>query len=256
MADVQSLLFTRGPPVAKVIHMSPHILDRPIWSALTTRQEPLAEINGSARRYPADIAPFADVADFSEASFAALHALLGPDQPAVLFTPDPVTPAAGLEIVMAATGEQMIGAPVEFAGVMPEIIRLGDADAPEMRALVELTRPGPFGPRTHQLGRFFGIRVGERLAAITGERMTPGPHTEMTAVCVHADFRGRGYAQALLAHVSRQIVARGEIPFLHVFSDNASAIALYQRQGMIVRRRLHVTVLGRMGDNLREKLPH
>src|SRR6185437_7603085 len=169
---------------------------------------------------------------------------------------DPVTPAAGLEIVMAATGEQMIGAPVEFAGTMPDIIRLGDADAPEMRALVELTRPGPFGPRTHQLGRFFGIREGERLAAITGERMTPGSYTEMTAVCVHPDFRGRGYAQALLAHVSRQIVARGEIPFLHVYSENASAIALYKRQGMTIRRRLHVTVLGRVGDNLKEKMPH
>lgn len=236
--------------------MSLHILDRPIWTALTTRQEPLAEINGPARRYPADIAPFADVADFSEAGFAALHALLGPDEPAVLFTPDPVTPTAGLEVVMAATGEQMIGAPTEFAGAIPEIIRLGDTDAQEMRALVELTRPGPFGPRTHQLGRFFGIRVGERLAAITGERMTPGPYTEMTAVCVHPDFRGRGYAQALLSCVSQQIVARGEVPFLHVFSDNASAIALYKRQGMTIRRRLHVTVLGREGDNLREKLPH
>src|SRR5579862_2879275 len=97
-----------------------HLLDRPIWTALTTRQAPLAEINGPARRYPADIAPFADMADFSESSFAALRALLGPDQPAVLFTPDPVTPAAGLEIVMAATGEQMVGAPMEFTGAMPE----------------------------------------------------------------------------------------------------------------------------------------
>ena len=60
----------------------------------------------------------------------------------------------------------------------------------------------------------------------------------MTAVCVHPDFRGRRFAQGLLAHVSRQIEARGEIPFLHVFSENASAIALYKRQGMTIRRRL------------------
>ncbi|MEI9929265.1 MAG: GNAT family N-acetyltransferase [Rhizomicrobium sp.] len=178
------------------------------------------------------------------------------DEPAVLFTPEPVVPSGPLEIVMAATGEQMTGAPTGFDGAMPDILPLGDEDAPEMRALVELTRPGPFGPRTHQLGRFFGIRVDGRLAAMTGERMTPGTYTEMTAVCVHPDFRGRRYAQALLAHVSRQIETRGEIPFLHVFSENHSAIALYKRQGMTVRRRLHVTVLGRIGDNLKEKMPH
>jgi predicted GNAT family acetyltransferase len=230
-------------------------LDRPIWTALTTRQAPLAEINGAARRYPADIAPFADVADFSPASFAALHSMMRENEPAVLFTPDPVVPTGPLEIVMAATGEQMTGMPDAVEGNF-DIAALGDADAPQMRALVEITRPGPFGARTHTLGRFFGIRVDGRLAAMTGERMAPADHTEMTAVCVHPDFRGRGFAQALLAHVARQIAARGEVPFLHVFSDNASAIALYKRQGMSIRRRFHVTVLGRLGDNLREKMPH
>ena len=78
---------------------------------------------------------------------------------------------------------------------------------------------------------------------MTGERMKPAEYTEMTAVCVHPAHRGRGYAQVLLGAVARQIVARGEIPFLHVFTDNSSAIALYRRQGMEIRRRLHVTVL-------------
>jgi predicted GNAT family acetyltransferase len=75
--------------------------------------------------------------------------------------------------------------------------------------------------------------------------MKPANYTEITAVCVHPSHRGCGYAQMLLGAVSRQISARGEIPFLHVFSDNDSAIALYQRQGMEIRRRLWVTVLQR-----------
>jgi predicted GNAT family acetyltransferase len=150
----------------------------------------------------------------------------------------------------------MIGTPAEFSGPMPDMVTLGAADVPEMMALVELTKPGPFGGRTHELGHFLGIGIDGRLAAMTGERMKPDNYTEMTAVCVHPDFRGRGYAQALLAAVSRGIVARGEIPFLHVFSENHSAIALYKRQGMTIRRRLHVTVLGRAGDNLKEKMPH
>jgi predicted GNAT family acetyltransferase len=114
---------------------------------------------------------------------------------------------------------------------------------PEMIALVELTKPGPFGTRTHELGTFLGIKVDGRLVAMTGERMKPGNYTEMTAVCVHPSHRGRGYAQALLGAVGRGIVARGESPFLHVFTSNESAIALYRKQGMKIRRRLHVTVL-------------
>jgi predicted GNAT family acetyltransferase len=85
-----------------------------------------------------------------------------------------------------------------------------------------------------------------QLVAMAGERMKPANYTEITAVCVHPAHRGRGYAQTLLGAVARQISARGEIPFLHVFSDNDSAIALYRRQGMEIRRRLCVTVLERL----------
>jgi predicted GNAT family acetyltransferase len=92
-------------------------------------------------------------------------------------------------------------------------------------------------------GSFLGIRVDGQLVAMAGERMKPAHYTEMTAVCVHPSHRGRGYGQMLLSAVSRQIVSRGEIPFLHVFTSNHSAIALYRRQGMEIRRRLHVTVL-------------
>ena len=222
---------------------SNHPLDRPIWSALTTRQQALAEGGVLARRYPQAIAPFADMADMSAESFAALGSLMSGSEIAVLFTADAVAAPAGFKILLAETGEQMIGTPVECAIPGVEIITLGVKDVPDMLALIELTKPGPFSVRTHELGTFLGIRVDGTLVAMTGERMKPGNYTEMTAVCVHPDHRGRGYAQMLLGTVARQIVARGEIPFLHVFSSNASAIALYRRQGMGIRARLHVTVL-------------
>ena len=219
------------------------LLDHPIWSALTTRQSHLAEGGVQARRYPTAMTPFADMVDMSAGSFAALAVLMSEGEIAVLFTPDAVAVPAGFKVVLAKTGEQMIGAPAEASLPDTDIVRLGEADVPAMTALVEMTRPGPFGPRTHELGTFLGIRVGGELVAMTGERMKPGNYTEMTAICVHPSHRGRGYAQALMAAISRGILARGEIPFLHVFSDNASAIALYQRQGMTIRRRLYVTVL-------------
>ncbi len=221
----------------------PHPLDRPIWSALTTRQRALAEGDGRALRYPTAMTPFAEMADMSDASFAALGGLIADSPYAVLFTPDAVSAPDGFKVLLAETGEQMIGTPAACALPGVEIATLGAADVPAMMALIDLTKPGPFGTRTHELGTFLGIRVDGEPVAMAGERMKPGNYTEMTAVCVHPSCRGRGYAQALLAAISRQIVARGEIPFLHVFTNNTSAIALYERQGMTIRRRLHVTVL-------------
>lgn len=223
------------------------LLDRPIWSALTTRQKTLAEGGPRALRYPVAIAPFADMVDLSAASFAALADLLSGSQLAVLFTPEAVKPPDGFKVVLAESGEQMIGSPADSPLRDAEIVTLGAADVPAMMALTELTKPGPFAARTHELGTFLGIRADGELVAMAGERMKPGNFTEMTAVCVHPEHRGRGYAQALLAAVARQIEARGEIPFLHVFSGNASAIALYQRQGMKIRRRLQVTALMKQG---------
>ncbi|MBR1086805.1 GNAT family N-acetyltransferase [Bradyrhizobium manausense] len=223
------------------------LLDRPIWSALTTSQKYLAEGGPRALRYPVDMTPFADMVDMSAASFAALGDLMAPSQVAALFTPEPVDVPAGFKVVLAETGDQMIGSPVDSPVRGTEIVRLGAVDVPAMMSLTALTKPGPFALRTHELGTFLGIRVGGELVAMTGERMKPGKFVEMTAVCVHPDYRGRGYAQALLSAVARQIEARGEIPFLHVFSNNTSAIALYERQGMRIRRRLHVTAFMKQG---------
>ena len=226
-----------------VSHNSSHPLDHPIWTALTTTQQALAEGDARARRYPTEVTPFADMPDLSAENFAALGALMSPTDIAVLFTPEAVKAPAEFKVVLADTGEQMIGTPIETPANGVDIVTLGVDDVPAMIELTALTKPGPFNARTHELGTFLGIRVDGQLVAMAGERMKPAQYTEMTAVCVHPSHRGRGYGQMLLSAVSRQIVSRGEIPFLHVFTSNHSAIALYRRQGMEIRRRLHVTVL-------------
>jgi predicted GNAT family acetyltransferase len=221
----------------------PHPLDHPVWTALTTRQQALAEGGDHARRYPTAIAPFADMAEISPRGFASLSAMMLGSEIAVLFTPDPVTEPAEFKVLLAEPGEQMIGTPADVPADKVDILTLGVADVPDMMALTELTKPGPFSARAHELGTFLGIRVDGQLVAMAGERMKPADYTEITAVCVHPEHRGRGYGQILLSAVSRQILARGEIPFLHLFTSNTSALALYRRQGMEIRRRLHVTVL-------------
>jgi predicted GNAT family acetyltransferase len=226
-----------------VSHNSSHPLDHPIWTALTTTQQALAEGDARARRYPIEVTPFADMPDLSAENFAALGALMSPTDIAVLFTLEAVKAPAEFKVTLADTGEQLIGTPIETPANGVDIVTLGVHDVPAMIELTTLTKPGPFYARTHELGTFLGIRVDGQLVAMAGERMKPAQYTEMTAVCVHPSHRGRGYGQMLLSAVSRQIVSRGEIPFLHVFTSNHSAIALYRRQGMEIRRRLHVTVL-------------
>jgi ribosomal protein S18 acetylase RimI-like enzyme len=220
-----------------------HPLDYPVWTALTTTQRALAEGGALARRYPVAAAPFAALAQMSAECFAALDALMAPRDIAVLFTPDAVSAPDTFKVRLAETGEQMIGTPVDVPVRGVEIATLGIDDVPAMMELTELTKPGPFGVRTHELGTFLGIRVADQLVAMAGERMKPANYSEITALCVHPSYRGRGYGQTLLSTVSKRIVARGEIPFLHVFSSNVSAVALYRRQGMETRRRLHITVL-------------
>ena len=220
-----------------------HPLDHPIWTALTTKHQALAEGGVHALRYPTDMTPFADMPEISPRGFAALGAMMLGSEIAVLFTPEPVTAPAEFKVLLAESGEQMIGTPAEVPAGGVEILTLGVADVHDMMALTTLTKPGPFSLRTHELGTFLGIRVGGELVAMAGERMKPADYTEITAVCVHPAHRGHGYGQILLSAVSRQILARGEIPFLHLFTSNASALALYRRQGMEIRRRLHVTVL-------------
>ena len=230
-----------------VSHNSSHPLDHPIWTALTTTQQALAEGDARARRYPIEVTPFADMPDLSAENFAALGALMSPTDIAVLFTLEAVKAPAEFKVTLADTGEQLIGTPIETPANGVDIVTLGVDDVPAMIELTTLTKPGPFYARTHELGTFLGIRVDGQLVAMAGERMKPAQYTEMTAVCVHPSHRGRGYGQMLLSAVSRQIVSRGEIPFLHVFTSNHSAIALYRRQGMEIRRRLHVTVLKKEG---------
>ncbi len=123
------------------------------------------------------------------------------------------------------------------------VVTLGDSDADAMLALATLTRPGPFYRHTNRLGDFIGVKITGRLAAMAGERMKPQGFTEVSGVCTHPDFRGQGYAGGLMRLVAQRIIARGETPFLHVYPDNAGAIALYETLGFRFRAALHYTVL-------------
>ncbi|HEV6967210.1 GNAT family N-acetyltransferase [Roseateles sp.] len=218
-------------------------LDRPVWASLQ-HQPHWAVGDERARRFKADINRFAATPDESPASLAALAALVQPGDAAVFLAqvPPPVVPP-GLVAVKEALGVQMMATRVLEADEGVEV--LTDADAAEMLVLATLTEPGPFLPRTHTMGRFIGLRVGGRLAAMAGERMRFPGHVEVSGVCTHPDFRGRGLARRLSAAVTADIQRRGEQAFLHAWTTNTTAIALYESLGFVTRTLVNIAVLKR-----------
>lgn len=221
-----------------------HPLDRPIWSALTTRQADIALRVGEAVRLKPDYGVFAAAADASEASRIALNYLdVGPEG-LWCVEKDPVDPPPGLLVVHhRAPCVQMIADHVVAPRPEFEVVRLTEEDAPAMFALARMTEPGPFFEHTPRMGDFIGVKAKDLLIAMAGERLRPEGHAEVSGVCTHPDFRGRGYAGGLMRIVAARILARGEIPFLHSYAENAGAIALYEKLGFRLRSSMTLTVL-------------
>ena len=220
-----------------------HPLDDVVWNALTTRQREFSEGDDRARRFLADVAPFAALRDYSPASVASLLPLASRAHPVALFTVEPVPPLKELEVLLAKPLHQMLATRIAPPLHQRATERLHDFAVADMIALVELSQPGPFAARTNRLGDYLGIRAGGQLVAMTGERMKIDGFTEVSAVCTHPEHRGHGYAHDLVSLVARAILDRGEQPFLHVFGDNHPAITLYERLGFTIRRTMEVTIL-------------
>ena len=220
-----------------------HPLNRPVWSALISRQASLAIGDEQALRFDPAYALFAAAADASSESTAALAALnTSPNGMGLVETGDMPLPP-GTVVRAQAECVQMVASTLTAGGKAVAFQPLGEADAAEMLALATLTVPGPFFGKTHRLGDFIGIKVDGRLIAMAGERMKPDGLTEVSGVCTHPDFRGQGYAGALMRIVTQRILERGEQAFLHAYAANKATIALYETLGFRVRTTVTYTVL-------------
>jgi len=212
----------------------PHPLDNPVLSSLTGPHARFAERRGNVLRYPVDVAPFLAMPDEPDAAdWADAAALVGPGGLLPL-AGIRVPPPAGWEVVPVGAGVQMTGDHLQVIAD-PDAVPLGRADVPEMLALVARTEPGPFLPRTFELGSYLGIRRAGRLVAMAGERLHPEGWTEISAVCTDDAWRGHGLAARLIRAVGAGIRARGELPFLHALAGNP-AIRLYEKLGFRHRR--------------------
>jgi ribosomal protein S18 acetylase RimI-like enzyme len=212
------------------------VLDEAVWRSLAGAHARFAERLGRAVRYHPDVAPFHAIADPADpAAWTDLARLAGPGAEVAVAGPVPAT-HPGWEVVAEIPGVQLVDVSLR-AEPDPAAVVLTAADVPEMIDLVERTRPGPFRPRTVELGTYLGIRQGGALVAMAGERLRPPGWTEISAVCTDPAHRGRGLATRLVRAVAAGIRARGETPFLHTAATNTTAIRLYESIGFRLRRR-------------------
>lgn len=210
--------------------------DNPFWSALDTIHRDIALRAGDVARYPADHAPFLGVAHADADVAGGFDALVAPGETVLVLGVAPAHLPAGWRLDPLEELAQLACDTSLALAEGPDIVELGEADRADVLALTALVYPHYFRERTMALGRYVGIRCDGRLAAMAGERLGTPLHREMSAICTHPDFNGRGYARRLTARLTNDTLAAGRESFLHVSQRNVRAKAMYERLGYRLRR--------------------
>lgn len=223
------------------------LLDNIVWHSLAGAQAGFAAGNDRVRRYAPGYSPLIGALDPAAPDLGALGAFCSPGEQFYLSGWSGVPPP-DWRLDVDTLMEQYVWDAPSPPEAGPPLARLDASHVAQALALVALTHPGPFAERTLELGEFYGLFDHGRLIAMAGERMHAGALREVSAVCTHPEFQGRGLARRLLERVVRGQLARGQTPFLHVLSANATARALYERMGFRHHQTLTVravTYLGR-----------
>ena len=219
-----------------------HLLDNITWNTLSGPHARYAAGTDDVRRYARGFSPIVGFANPSAPDLAALRRFCEPGEH-FYCEGWSGAPSAGWRVEAETTMFKMIWDAPLPPDAVPEAVPLRPEHAAQALGLAEATRPGPFGPRTIELGDYFGVFEEGRLIAMAGERMHAGSLREISGVCTDPDYRGRGLARGLMTRLVHRQLQRGETPFLHVMADNTNARALYRRMGFRDYREVVVRVV-------------
>lgn len=229
-----------------------HVLDNPVYQGLVSGDRQLSYGTGHVKFFDENVSPFAGFDEGYEKGFDDLYELLPPGRTILYAIPHPIRPPKGWEPIAELNGVQMLyqGAnPIPALPAPFDLVPLHDKHIDQMVDLATLTKPGPFGPRTIDFGHYYGIFEGDKLVAMTGQRLHVHQFTEVSAVCTHPDHLGKGYAAALVRQAVQLIQQQNQTPFLHVRADNKRAIELYERLGFAIRSAMNFYFMKRGLNN-------
>jgi GNAT superfamily N-acetyltransferase len=209
-----------------------HPLDNPIWHALTTRHAQFAIGADKAKRYPRQVGPFAAVADINTTN--ELSEIVDPGEQVGIIG---VIPNLDWQVVKQITLSQYVLAPSAEGEEDKHAVHLNNNYLQPMLELTALVYPHYFREGTAEVGDYFGIFDGDTLISMAGIRFAMNGYQEISAICTHPDYRGRGLAARLTRHLIHKITAKGDTPFLHTESDNP-AKAMYEKLGFEAHQEL------------------
>lgn len=218
-------------------------LDNPVWEALSNKQSHFNIGNELVKFFPGNVAPFIGLKDWNEKDLQALIHFLPSDRSfSVMITKEVKLPTC-FEILFTTLLFQMY-CPVLNSFINPciSIRSLQSSDVAQMLALTEMTKPGPFYEKTIDFGNYAGIFNDHELVAMAGERLKVNGYTEVSAICTKTAWLGKGYASCLLSKVAEAIIQEGNIPFLHVRTDNIRAIEVYKKLGFQIRTEVYFAI--------------
>lgn len=223
-----------------------HILDNPIFNSLNTNHKQFSEGLSHVKYYQRDIAAFAGMATYDEGDFENLH-LQSPEL-FILFSPNTLSIPSNFNLVRKIEMLQM----VYNQNNLPKgdddfgIVDLKEEHILEMMDLVNLTKPGPFLLNTISLSNYTGIFKDQKLVAMAGHRFHPSDHIEISAVCCHPNYLGKGFAYSIIREQISRVLAKQSVPFLHVRNDNLGAIKLYEKLGFKTRSYINAYVISKV----------
>ena len=221
-----------------------HPLDNPAWNALLSGNKNLSKGNEQIKFFDSKVSPFVGFAHYSPDKSEILYRLISGQQTLAIISPKEIVISNQWNIIEHMKVLQMVHKHSTLPVTASEnLIQLQKKHVPEMIALTGMTHPGPFLKRTIEFGNYYGIFNNNKLVAMAGQRLHVNECLEISAVCTHPDYLGKGYASQLITDQIHRIKAGAGIPFLHVKDDNAQAIALYKKLGFEARKQLDIYII-------------